>query len=100
MNSRHLVRDLALITTAAAIGWWAHGTRSVHAATTPPLDLSFQLEQITGNTWLTLYDATTHNLYVYPSALSNSTTNCSYSLHIDKPGAPITRTNCPIGPNH
>ena len=55
------------------------------------------LDRITNDTWLTIYDNAHHTLYVYPSALSSSHTNCSYSLHIDGPGGAVDRRNCGIG---
>ena len=110
MQPKSVARDLCLLTAAAAIGWWAHGaapavsaqnrtsasdsrTRSGDLA--EPLGFQFGGAGIEGS--LTLYNPANRTLYVYPSANGNSHINCAYSFHIDKPGGPIDRENCPVG---
>ena len=46
---------------------------------------------------LTLYSPANHTLYVYPANSGSSHINCACSIHVEKPGAPIERTNCPVG---
>jgi hypothetical protein len=104
MTLRSLLRDFVLLAFAAGLGWWAHSANTaVHAAPNRPSDdgLEFQFgggANIYGS--LTLYNPTTHTLYVYPSAVNSDHINCAYSLQIEGPGGPIQRTNCPMGSNH
>ena len=106
MTSRPLLRDLALLSFALVLGWWAHGTATVHAkssdhssADEPTPD--FQLSPINRDTALTIYNPANHTLYVYPAVQTGSSNiNCEFSLHVAKPGAPIQRENCAIGPTY
>jgi hypothetical protein len=100
MSSRPLLRDLAMLALAAAIGWWARGSSpAVHAAASaaPDPGLSFQMGMMGRETGLTVYSPATHTLYVYPAVLNSSEINCAYSFSIGKPGESISRNNCPIG---
>lgn len=86
----------ALVVAAMAIGWWAHGGRTVHASSAPVGELSFQFVKSDLNNALTVYDSGQHVLYVYQGASANgsATVNCSYMFHIAKAGAPIQHENC------
>lgn len=96
------IRDVLVLTAAAAFGWWAHGLH-----TSPVLaqrsgagedGLSFQIGGLREDTALTVWSPANRNLYIYAGALAgNSNVNCTYSLHIERMGAPIQRQNCPIG---
>jgi len=101
MNSRSLLRDLALLAFAATLGWWARSANSaVHADSAHASDpgLSFQFGGGAGlNGALSLYNPANRTLYVYPSAVNNDHINCAYSFYIERPGAPIERSNCPMG---
>ena len=109
MPAKPFLRDLALLAAAAAIGWWAHGAsptvsaQSRGSSSSPESSrlasdgLAFQLSGMGPETALTLYNSANHTLYVYPAANGNSHINCAFSFHIDRPGAPIDRENCPIG---
>lgn len=106
MQAKPLVRDLALLTFAATLGWWAHGANSgVHAQPSASdsssrgadSGLEFQFSGSNIKDSLTIYNAGNHTLYVYPAASGSSNINCAYSFHIDKPGGAIDRQNCPAG---
>jgi hypothetical protein len=106
MHARPLVRDLAMLTFAAALGWWAHGANfGVHAqpaaadssARGGDGGLEFQFNGSNIKDSLTIYNSGNHTLYVYPAASGSSYINCAYSFHIERPGGPIDRQNCPVG---
>ena len=60
--------------------------------------LAFQLSGLGPATTLTVFSPSDHTLYVYPSVTQgNSHVNCSYMLHITRPGAAIERQNCAAG---
>jgi hypothetical protein len=97
MQTRTL-KEACLIAAAATLGWWGHGSTTVHAASAAPADISYQFDGIAPNSALTLYNAAERNLYVYQNAASgNGRVNCSYRFHIPQPGAPIQRDNCTVG---
>lgn len=106
MSIRSLLRDLALVCFALAVGWWCRGAGDpVHAQyssnthdTTSEPTLSFQLSPINRDTALSIYNPSNHTLYVYPAVQTgNSYVNCEFSFRIGKPGEPIQRQNCPVG---
>ena len=106
MPAQPLIRDLALLTFAAALGWWAHGANfSVHAqpassnssARGADGGLEFQFSGSNIKDSLTIYNSSDHTLYVYPAAGGSSHINCAYSFRIEHPGGPIERQNCPMG---
>ena len=106
MQAKPLVRDLVLLTFATTLGWWAHGANAgVHAqpaasdsgARGADNDLEFQFNGSNIKDSLTIYNSRDHTLYVYPAASGSSHINCAYSFHIDRPGGPIERENCPVG---
>lgn len=96
MTTRSIVRDVALVTGALAVGWWAHTpSRGVQAAEDSPF---FQFANVAGEGTLTLYSAADRSLYVYSGVLSGSSSkNCTYAIKIGRAGAPLERTNCQIG---
>ena len=60
--------------------------------------LGFQLSGVGPTSTLTLYSPSDHTLYVYPAVTQgDSHVNCSFMLHVARPGAPIERQNCTIG---
>jgi hypothetical protein len=99
---RSVLRDLALVCVAVAVGWWAHGAgttvlaRGESSSTTE--NLAFQLSGVAPETALTVYNPGNRTLYVYPRiGAGNSHISCGYSFSIPNPGAPIARANCPMG---
>ena len=93
---RHL-RDVVLLTAAASLGWWAHGTRPVQAAATPTL-LPYQFAELGPGTPLTLYNPETQTIYIYNAATNGARQiPCTSLLHITRPGAPLQREDCPAG---
>ncbi|HEY4355706.1 MAG TPA: hypothetical protein VGN16_08170 [Acidobacteriaceae bacterium] len=105
MKAQSLVRDAALLFFAGALGWWAHGGNAVVHANGTSSDsargadnnLAFQFGGAGIEGGLTIYNRDNHTLYVYPSAINNNHINCAFSIHVEKPGAPLERSNCPIG---
>ncbi len=106
-SARPLLRDLTLLATASAIGWWAHGANTaVHAQRNSPTAshasadaLGFEYGGLGPGGELTLYNAANRTLYVYPSVgrSTNSHITCLYSVRVDRPGAPLERENCATG---
>jgi hypothetical protein len=98
MLKRPLLRDLALISAAAAIGWWAHAPHpAVHAAESAEFPF-FQFSNVAGEGTLTLYNSNDHILYVYGGVLSGSShKQCTYAIKLGHAGAPLDRSNCAIG---
>jgi hypothetical protein len=110
MRLRSVVRDLALVSLAIAVGWWWRGagspvlaqrsasSSSSRGSSGPDMNLAFQLNGGEPQQSLAVYSPDTHTLYIYPRVgVGNSYINCEYSLTILVPGAPIQRQNCPIG---
>jgi hypothetical protein len=98
--NRPILRDLALLAFAAALGWWAHGANTAVSADTLaryPDELAFQFGGTGLEGSLTLYSPSDHKLYVYPAAAGNAHISCAYSLKLDRAGMPIERTNCGPG---
>ena len=88
-------QTVAVTLAAAALGWWAHSTQTVHADSP---DLRFEFHGLSRETALSIYSPNDQTIYVYQGATTGfSTLQCSYKFHVPKPGAPIERTNCPIG---
>jgi hypothetical protein len=102
-----VVRDLALLCLAIAVGWWWRGggtttvlaQRSSSSSSARSDDsLAFQISGIGQDTALTVYNPSSRTLYVYPRvATGNSYINCEFSFTVAMPGAPIERKNCPMG---
>ncbi len=104
MDRRNMVRDAAMLLIAGAIGWWAHGAnapvRAAGAGSDTARDgggFGFQFVGSGPEASLTLYNPESKTLYVYPAAIGNAHINCAFSIHIEKPGAPLDRQNCSIG---
>jgi hypothetical protein len=98
------LRDLALLMFAGVVGWWAHGVNTPVQAQHSSSDtargsgeLGFQFGGAGLEGSLTLYNPENRTLYVYPSAAANSHINCAFSIHVERPGAPLERQNCPVG---
>ncbi len=82
---------------AAGFGYWAHTDRPVQAAADPS-DLRFQFGGFSPDSALTVYSPGDQSLYVYQHAAGGfSTVQCSFRFHVPRPGAPIERSNCPVG---
>ena len=93
-----IVRDLALVTLALAVGWWAHTpSRAVHAAESYESPF-FQFSTAAGEGTLTLYSPNDRSLYVYSGVLTGSSNkNCTYAIKLGRAGGPLERSNCQIG---
>lgn len=95
--TRLQVREALVALTAVALGWWAHGDRTVHAAPASTA-ASYQFTGVGPATSLTIYSPEDHMLYVYQGATTgNSHVNCSFRIHIPRVGDAIDRENCPMG---
>jgi hypothetical protein len=107
MRHASVVRDLALLCLAVAVGWWCRGAGTTVLAqrssgSSSPRDgdpvLRFQMTGTGPDALLTVYNADNRTLYMYPRIGSGSSTvNCAYSFRVSSPGAPLQRENCPIG---
>jgi hypothetical protein len=100
MRHGSVIRDLALVCIAVAIGWWLRGAgtpvqASSSSGSTP---LAFQMTGTGPDALLTLYNVDNRTLYVYPRiGAGSSSINCAYSFRVASPGAPLQRDNCPLG---
>jgi hypothetical protein len=102
-----VVRDLALLCLAVAVGWWWRGAgttvlaqRSSSSSSSRGGDagLAFQVTGAGPDALLTVYNPDNRTLYMYPRIGSgNSHLSCAYSFTVAAPGAPIERANCPVG---
>ena len=106
MRLGSVVRDLALLCLAVAVGWWWRGAgttvlaqRSSSSSSSRGGDsLAFQVTGAGPEALLTIYNPDSHTLYMYPRiGMGNSYISCSYRFKVTNPGAPIQRENCPMG---
>ena len=109
MRLRSIVRDLALVCLAVAVGWWgrdagkpvlaqrSRSSSSSRGMSAGDSSLAFQFDSGGPQQSLAVYDPAKHTIYVYPRVgVGNAYINCEYSLTIAVPGAPIQRQNCTI----
>jgi len=98
MRHGSVVRDLALVCLAVAVGWWWRGT-PVHATgSSGSSPLAFQMTGTGPDALLTVYNPDSRTLFMYPRiGAGSSTVNCAYSFKVPSPGAPLQRENCPMG---
>ena len=86
-------RDAALIAAALCIGWWAHGAKTVSAASD---NLQFQLHGLDTANALLVYQPEKKTIYVYRSVMTGgSGLQCSYRFQLGEPGGVIRRELCP-----
>ena len=100
MRLRSVLRDLALLCLAVAVGWWVRGAETTVLAQRSSSDaaLVFQLTGIGSQQSLAVFNPQNHTLYVYPRiGEGNSHISCEYSFTIANPGLAIDRQNCPVG---
>ena len=99
MSMRALGRTLLLVGAAVAAGWWARGAeKPVLAQRGMPENLAFQMIGTGPDSTLAMYDPANQTLYVYARTGAGSTeVSCTYSFLITSPGAPLRRSNCPVG---
>lgn len=91
-----LIASAALVVGLVA-GRWAQ-IRPVQAAAEPALELSYQFQNISPQSSLTIYNPADHILTVYQGATSgNDHLSCTYQYKITRPGSPIERKNCQPG---
>jgi hypothetical protein len=80
-----------------AIGWLAHSPLTVRAASDPG-PMQFQLQGTGPATQLGVYFGAEKDLYVYQGVgAGSSSVNCSFKLHMSRPGGPVERVNCAVG---
>ncbi len=109
MRVGSVVRGLALVCLAVAVGWWARGAgttvlaqRSSSSSSSSSrggdTGLEFQMIGAGPQAMLTVYNPGNRTLYVYQRiGQGDSNVSCSYSFTVSNPGGPIQRTNCPVG---
>jgi hypothetical protein len=107
MRVGSVIRDLALVCVAVAVGWWWRGAGTTvlaqHSSSSSSArggdgTLAFQVTGAGPDALLTVYNPDNHTLYMYPRIGSgNSYIGCSYSFKVGNPGAAIQRENCPVG---
>jgi hypothetical protein len=101
---RSVVRDLALVCLAVAVGWWWHGAgRTVLAqrsgsSSGADSGLAFQINGSGPDASLAVYNSANRTVYVYQRiGAGNSRISCDHSFRIANPGTAILRENCPAG---
>jgi hypothetical protein len=104
-----VVRGVAVVCVAFAVGWWGRGAgtavlaqRSSGSSSSSSRGgdavLAFQMTGTGPDALLTVYNPDNRTLYMYPRiGAGNSTVNCAYSFTVANPGAPMQRANCPVG---
>ncbi len=102
MRVGSVVRDLALVCLAVAVGWWWRGAGTAvlasSSSSSAEANLAFQFVGSGPQQSLAVFNPENHTLYVYPRvAEGNSHISCEYSFTINKPGAAMDRQNCPVG---
>jgi hypothetical protein len=92
-QGRSWLRDLVLIVATFAVGWWAHGTRSVHAQSD-----GVQVQLGTGPAGTLLVSTPDEKVfYVYQGAMTGSASvQCTYKFTVTTPGGLIRREQCPV----
>ena len=91
--TRSWLRDLVLVGSALAVGWWAHGARPVHAESDA---LQVQLGAGPGSPLL-VSTSDEKVFYVYQGALTGSASvQCTYKFTMTTPGGLIRREQCPV----
>jgi hypothetical protein len=102
MRVGSVVRGLALVCLAVAVGWWARGAGTTVLAQKSSrgsdAGLEFQLTGAGPQAMLTVYNPENRTLYVYQRiGEGGSNISCSYRFTVSNPGGPIQRSNCQVG---
>jgi len=96
MLKKFWLRDAAMLSAAALIGWWAHGAHTVKAETQEALP--FIIGNINPNSGLSIYYPGEHTFYVYQGiAAGNASLQCAYKFTVGQPGSQLRRDVCPAG---
>lgn len=97
MQARKVLRDVALVALAAALGWWCHPA-AVHAQRGIEGNLDFQFMPGGDQLSLSIYSPADRTIYVYPRVgTGNANVSCEYMFHVHQPGGAIQRENCRPG---
>ena len=97
MKAQQIVPVALSLMAGGVLGWLAHSPSTVRAASDPG-PMQFQLQGTGPATQLGVYFGTEKDLYVYQGVgAGSSSVNCSFKLHMNKPGGPIERVNCGVG---
>jgi hypothetical protein len=102
MRVGSVVRGLALVCLAVAVGWWLRGAgRTVLADSSSrgsDAGLEFQMTGAGPQAALTVYNPGNRTLYLYQRiGEGNSHISCAFSFTVSSPGGPIERKNCGVG---
>jgi hypothetical protein len=108
MRVGSVVRGLVVVCLGVAVGWWLRSAGTTVLAQKSSSSssssrggdngLAFQMTGSGPQAVLTVYSPGNRTLYVYQRiGEGNSNLNCSYSFTVSNPGAPIQRSNCPVG---
>ncbi len=88
------IRELLFLMAAFAVGWWAHGAKTVQAAAD---EFQFQLGVARSESTLLVSSPTQKVVYVYQGALTgNNAVQCTYKFILSTPGGVIRREQCPV----
>jgi hypothetical protein len=97
-NAFEWMRSGLAIAGLVALGYALGSTRQVKAASSAGDGVSFQMEGVSDNSALLVYHPDSKSLYVYRGAtIGSSVVQCAYMFQIGQPGAPLKRSNCPVG---
>lgn len=88
-----LLRAFFIIAAFGAGNWFANA-RAVHASSD---DVQFELQGVSENSSLLVYQPSTRTVYVYRGAMTGSSTlQCNFQFQLTRPGGVIRRENCQV----
>jgi hypothetical protein len=93
-QAKEWLRNLLALVVVFALGYWLAGARVVHASGD---DVQFELQGVSENSSLLVYQPSTKTVYVYRGAMvGNSALQCNFMFQLTKPGGVIHRENCAV----
>jgi hypothetical protein len=93
-KTKQTLTQIAAIFGVFMLGYWLANVRAVHASSD---DVQFELQGVTENSSLLVYQPSTRTVYVYRGAMAgNSSLQCNFKFELTKPGGVIHRDNCAV----
>jgi hypothetical protein len=97
-RAKEWMRNLLALAGVFALGYWLAGARAVHASGD---DVQFELQGVSENSSLLVYQPSTKTVYVYRGAMvGNSALQCNFMFRMEQPGGVIHRDNCAVQTLH
>jgi hypothetical protein len=93
-KAKEWVRNLLALAGVFALGYWLASGRPVHASGD---DVQFELQGVSENSSLLVYQPSTKTVYVYRGAMvGNSSLQCNFMFKLTQPGGVVNRENCAV----